>query len=202
VSIGTAPRLYAKSLVARFVSNPIARLLVALHVSANAITLAGFAVAAVGAYFVAEGDLLIGGVVMLAGAALDLLDGAVARLTGTANRFGAFLDSVVDRLGEAVVLFGLLAFYVRDGHTLGAYLAVGALVMSIMVSYSRARAEGLGVEGDVGVMGRPERVVVLGAGLIVGFPLYALGLILVVAGITVVQRTVHVWRSTRDLPEA
>ena len=135
---------------------------------------------------------------MLAGAALDMLDGAVARLANSAGRFGAYLDSVADRAGEAVVFFGLLAFYVRDGHHLGAYLAFAAAFAAMLVSYSRARAEGLSVPGDVGLLGRPERIVVLGVGLLLGYPLYAMGIIAALALLTSLQRLRHVHRNTRD----
>ena len=194
----TAPRLRAKRWAVRYGSEPIARVLIALHVSANAVTVAGLGVAGLSAYLIAEGNLLAGGAVLLGGASMDMLDGAVARLTNTVSRFGAFLDSVIDRLGEAAALFGILVFFVRDGHELGAYLSFGALTMSLMVSYSRARAEGLGVEGDVGFLGRPERIVVLGVGLLAGVPLYALGVIVALGGLTVAQRMVYVWRRTHD----
>ena len=193
-----APRLHARQWAERRVSRPIARLLIALHISPSAITLAGLAVAGGAAYLIAEGRLLAGGAVMLAGAALDMLDGAVARLANSAGRFGAYLDSVADRAGEAVVFFGFLAFYVHDGHLLGAHLAFAAAIAAMLVSYSRARAEGLGVTGDVGLLGRPERVVVLGAGLLLGYPLYALGVIVALALLTSLQRLWHVHRNTRD----
>jgi CDP-diacylglycerol--glycerol-3-phosphate 3-phosphatidyltransferase len=160
------------------------------------ITVFGLFVSMGAGYLIAEGFLIWGGVVMLAGAIMDMFDGAVARMTGKASTFGAFLDSVLDRLGEAAVLMGLLAFYVRGGDELGAYLAFGTVVLSIMVSYSRARAEGLDIQGDVGFMGRPERIVVLGAGLLLRMPEYALGLIMVVSAITIGQRMAHVWRNT------
>ncbi len=193
-----APRLHAKEWAERRVSRPIARVLIALHIPANAITLAGLGVAGGAAYLIAEGRLFAGGAVMLAGAALDMLDGAVARLANSASRFGAYFDSVVDRAGEAVVFFGLLAFYVRDGHALGAYLAFGAAFAAMLVSYSRARAEGLGVQGDVGLLGRPERIVVLGIGLLLGYPLYAMGIIAGLALLTSLQRLWHVHRNTRE----
>ncbi|MCI0888155.1 MAG: CDP-alcohol phosphatidyltransferase family protein [Chloroflexi bacterium] len=192
-----APRLQVRAWAARFVVEPPARLLLALHIHPNAITAAGFAVAVGAAYLLAEGLLWQGGIVMLAGAALDMYDGAVARLGGKESTFGAMLDSVLDRLGEIVVLFGLLVFYVRGADDVGAYLAFGALAASLMVSYLRARSEGLGVPGDVGLMGRPERIVVLGAGLLLGYPAWALGIIAALGSLTVVQRAVHVWRAGR-----
>ena len=189
-------RIRARGWGSQYFSGPIARALVALHISANMITVAGFVVSAIAAYIISDGGLVIGGIVMLAGAIMDMFDGAVARLTNSASKFGAFLDSVLDRLGEAVVLFGLLVFYVRDAHELGTFLAFGTVVLSIMVSYSRARAEGLDVPGDVGFMGRPERIVVMGAGLLLQRPEYAMGLIMVVSLITIAQRTTHVRRNT------
>ncbi len=189
-------RTRARGWATRYFSGPIARTLVALHISANMITVAGFVVAAIAAYVISEGGFVVGGVVMLVGAIMDMFDGTVARLTDSASKFGAFLDSVLDRFGEAVVLFGLLVFYVRDGHELGAFLAFGTVVLSIMVSYSRARAEGLDVPGDVGFMGRPERIVVMGVGLLTQLPEYAMGIIMVASVITIAQRTVHVRRNT------
>ena len=192
-----APRLQIKELTARYLSDPVARFLITLHISANAITIAGTVITAVSAYFAADGRFFIAGLIFLGGSSLDLFDGAVARLTGTASRFGAFLDSLMDRVGEAALLFGLLAYYVRDGHELGAYLAFAAAIASLLVSYSRARAEGLGVEGDVGLLGRPERVIVLSVGLLAGYPLPALGVITVLGLFTVAQRFAHVSRSAR-----
>ena len=90
-----------------------------------------------------------------------------------------------------------MAYELRNASELGVYLAVGALAVSWLVSYLRARAEALGIPGDVGLFGRPERVVVLGVGLLVGFPLYALGLILAVGTFTALQRIQQVYRHTR-----
>ena len=193
-----APRLRLRGAAERFVAHPIARVLIALRVHPNVLTLAGFGVAAAAAWLLADGRLFAGGAVMLAGAAMDMLDGSVARLSGKASAFGAFLDSVMDRLGEAVVLFGLAVFYARGGHELGAHLAFGALVASLMVSYMRARAEGLfGGQSDVGFLGRPERVVVLGAALLLGYPLYGLGAITALGALTMAQRAWHVFRAAR-----
>lgn len=192
------PRLRVREMTDRYVAHPIARVLIALRIPADLLTLAGFGVAVVAAWLLADGRLFLGGVVMLAGAVMDMLDGAVARLSGKASTFGAFFDSVMDRLGEAAVLFGLAVFYVRDAHAAGVYLVFGALTASLMVSYLRARAEGLNVPGDVGFLGRPERVAVLGAALLVGYPAYGLGIIAALGALTVLQRAWHVRRATRD----
>ena len=188
-------RVRAKGWTTRYFSGPVARVLIALRISPNAITMAGFLVSVAAAYLISEGGFITGGIVMLGGAVMDMFDGAVARLTGKASTFGAFLDSILDRLGEAAILFGLLVFYVREANEFGSFLAFGTVVLSIMVSYSRARAEGLGVSGDVGIMGRPERVVLMGIGLLTMYPEYAMGMIIVVSIITMLQRTAHVWRN-------
>ena len=137
---------------------------------------------------------------MLLSGVFDLFDGALARATGKASKFGALLDSTVDRVAEAVILLGLLVFYIRDDSTEGTVLVYLALTGSIMVSYLRARSEGLGIECLVGVMTRPERVVTLGIGLIVGhwWPVVVLVVLGVIAGLTLftsVQRLFHSWRT-------
>ena len=151
------------------------------------------------AYLLSVGSLGLGGVVMLAAGVLDLFDGAVARLTGRASKFGALLDSTADRVSEAVVLLGLLVYYMEEPSTLGAVLAFAAMVGSMMVSYVRARAEGLGVHWTGGVMTRPERVAVLGAAAIVGqwwgpAVLAALAAIAALTTLTTLQRVFYVRR--------
>ena len=198
VPFGLDPRLRARAWMERHLTHPVSRVLVAWHVSPNSLTMIGVVMAVAGAYLLSEGKPALGGAAMLAGAALDMFDGAVARLAGRASRFGAFLDSVMDRLGEAIVLFGLAVHLIREAHEFGLYLIFATLIVTLLVSYLRARAEGLGLSCDVGPMGRPERVVVLGTGLVLGYPLWALGVILVASAVTVAQRFVHVARLLRD----
>ena len=132
-----------------------------------------------------------------------MFDGALARATGRTSTFGALLDSVVDRTTESIVLLGLLVFFVRESSLEGAVLVYLALAGSVMVSYVRARAEGLGVPCSVGIMARPERVVTLGAGVIIGHwwltgTLVALGAIAGLSTITFVWRLRHVSRAVRE----
>ena len=144
----------------------------AIGLTPNAITLLGFAVCVAGAALTALGWPLYGGIVFLAGGILDLFDGALARLTGRASPFGALLDSVFDRLGEAALFVGLGVYYLLDdglppAQLLASMLAVLlGLVFSQGVSYLRARGEGLGAFTRAGIMTRTERVAILGAGLI------------------------------------
>ena len=190
-------RIAARRVISSYVEVPVATLLARLGLSPNSITLAGVLVAGASAYLLSAGYLWAGGVVLLASGVFDLFDGALARVTNRGSRFGALLDSVSDRVSEVAVLLGLLVFYLgRDDSTLGAVLVYAALAGSLMVSYLRARAEGLGIECKVGVMTRPERVAALGFGLIIGHwwvtaILVVLGVIAALTIFTSVQRLFH-----------
>ena len=158
--------------VLRYVEIPGARAFNAVGLTPNSITLIGFTVCGAAAAVVALGWPLYAGVVFLLGGILDLFDGALARLTGKASPFGALLDSVFDRLGEASLFVGLGIYYLLgdlpSGQLILSMLAVLlGLVFSQGVSYLRARGEGLGAFTRSGIMTRTERVIILGAGLIV-----------------------------------
>lgn len=161
-----------RSAILRYVEIPGARAFNAVGLTPNSITLLGFSVCVVGAALVALSWPLYGGIVFLLGGILDLFDGALARLTARASPFGALLDSVFDRLGEAALFVGLGVYYLRGdlppGQLILSMLAVLlGLVFSQGVSYLRARGEGLGAFTRSGVMTRTERVIILGTGLIV-----------------------------------
>ena len=181
----------------------IARVLVRLGFSPSGLTVIGVLIACVAAALIAQGMLAVGGVVMLIAGVFDMFDGAVARMTDRATKFGAFFDSVMDRVSEAIVLLGLLWFYLEDGEQLGAVLVYVAIVGSTMVSYARARAEGLGIECKGGLMQRPERVASLGIGIIVGqwwepAVLIVLGVIAALTVVTTVQRVVETARGAEE----
>lgn len=180
------------------VRTPVVAVLAAVGVRPNHLTLFGMAVAGVAGYAVAQGATVLGGVLFLAGSLLDGLDGALARRTGRASVFGAFLDSVSDRIGEGLLLFGVLALALERDDDLDAMLAFGALLLSLMVSYTRARAEGLDLRGRGGLAPRPMRIAVLVIGLLLGLITSALALVAALSGIGVLQRVVIVWRQTRD----
>ena len=156
-------------------------------------TLIGFGFTVAAAYLVGSGWLLAGGIVFLLGSGLDLMDGALARLTGTVNPFGALLDSVFDRLGEAALFVGLAFYALRSGFS-DSYLLIFiivlflALIFSQGVSYLRARGEGLGVFSRAGLMTRTERVILLGIGLLIGQIFWVLLLIAAVSCFTLFQR--------------
>ena len=179
--------------ILQYVELPGARFLRALKLTPNAVTLIGFGFTVVAAYLVGSGWLLAGGIVFLLGSGLDLMDGALARLTGKVSPFGALLDSVFDRLGEAALFVGL-AFYALGAGFDEPYLLVFiivlflALIFSQGVSYLRARGEGLGVFSRAGLMTRTERVILLGIGLLIGQIFWVLLLIAAVSCFTLFQR--------------
>ena len=177
----------------RFIEVPGARLLRSLKLTPNAVTILGFGLTVVAAGLVGSGWLLAGGIVFLAGSGLDLMDGALARLTGSVSSFGALLDSVFDRLGEAALFLGLAIYALRTDfsydHRLFFIVALLlALIFSQGVSYLRARGEGLGVFTRAGLMTRPERVVLLGLGLIIDQIVWILVAIAAVSCFTLFQR--------------
>lgn len=147
---------------------PIAKALSAVGVTANMITLVGLLVNAVAAFFLATGRLVVAGVLILFGGSFDAMDGVVARVSNKdeSNPSGALLDSVIDRYSEAVVFVGALIYFYHLSHLLGVVLVFASVIGSILVSYVRARAEGLQVECKVGLMQRPERIVLLAIGVL------------------------------------
>ena len=171
------------------VLDPIVRVLVAAGITPNMLTVAGFLGNVGAAWLVASGELVLGGVLVLVFSAMDLLDGAVARATGKASPFGAMFDSVLDRLSEAAVLGGILLYELELENHEEAVLAFWAVVGSLMVSYVRARVEGLGIMTmRSGLFTRPERVVVTGVALLFGWLRPALWLLAVVTLVTTAQR--------------
>jgi len=170
-------------------------------VSPNALTILTLPVSGISAYLAGIGALAASGIVLLIAGLLDMLDGALARATERETAFGALLDSTSDRISEALVLVGVLIFYMGrtagEERVAGAILVFTAVVGSSMVSYVRARAEGLDLNCKVGVMTRPERIVALASGLILGqwwelALLAALAVVSVLTAITTVQRVLHV----------
>lgn len=189
-------RAAAKNVLTSYLGGPVARLLAKAGLSPNIVTSIGLLIAGASASLLAIGELWAGGLVLLASSVFDLFDGALARETGRVTRFGALFDSVVDRLSEAVVLLGLLVYFLDRSSTAGPLLVYLALVGSVAVSYVRARAEGLGIECEVGIMTRPERILILAAGIVVGHwwttgVLVALGIVAALAFITTAQRVAH-----------
>ncbi|MFQ5872823.1 MAG: CDP-alcohol phosphatidyltransferase family protein [Dehalococcoidia bacterium] len=176
------------------VVDPAAHLLAGTGLTPNKVTLAGGALSVAAGLAVSRGYLFAGGVLVLASGALDLLDGALARVMGKKSKFGAVLDSTLDRVSEASVLFGLLVLYTGIGSTPRVLLVYGTLVGSVLVSYIRARAEGEGVDCRVGVLTRSERTIIMALGLLLGRVPPALLTLALLSYVTAGQRLLHVRR--------
>ncbi|MBX6771233.1 MAG: CDP-alcohol phosphatidyltransferase family protein [Chloroflexi bacterium] len=184
---------------ARRAAERIGRVLADAGVDPNALTLVGLILNILVAVVLAGGYLRLGGLLLLAAGAFDTLDGALARVSGRTTRFGAFLDSTVDRYAEAFLLGGLLLEATRRQDTAVELLSFAVIVGSLMVSYCRARAEGLGLDCEVGIAPRPERVLILGLGLILGWEVIALAVLAALTHVTAVQRVLHVRALTRGV---
>ena len=168
-------------------------------VSANTITVAGLVGTFIGSYLIASGQLFWGGAVILAMGILDAFDGAVARAAGNTSQFGAFIDSVADRYIEISIYSGLAWYFIGIQNPLGVLLSVFALGGSVLVSYTRSRAESLGIETKVGILTRVERMVVIGPSVIFQIPLLGVGVVALLANITALQRIVHVYQQIKHL---
>lgn len=182
----------AQRRIARVVDPLVARL-ARLGVTPNGMTVTGLALSALAAALLAGGMPRSAGLIWLLGSAFDMLDGALARATGAANRAGAFLDSSLDRLGEGLLLTAVVYHFAAQGMALAAALGAWALLASLMVSYTRARAEGLGAACTNGLATRVERVILLGLGLLSGYLALAIGVLALLASVTTWQRLFAVW---------
>jgi CDP-diacylglycerol--glycerol-3-phosphate 3-phosphatidyltransferase len=175
---------------------PIGRVLGRLGISPNTLTVTGYLLSLLVMYVLSTGRLRSGGFLLVAAALFDALDGTVAREMRQTSKFGAFFDSVMDRFSEATVLMGLILHYLRSGGQVEVALIYVTIVGSLMVSYTRARAEGLGLECKTGILTRFERVAVLAIALIIGQVTPALWLMAILANFTALQRVYHVWHAT------
>lgn len=180
------------------IANPIVRILGRTGMNPDVLSSIGLAIDIGAAYLVATGHFFLGGVLVLIAGLFDLLDGALARFTKQTTKFGAILDSTFDRVSEAAIFCGLLiSFMSRGATTLEIVLIFVALVGSFLVSYTRARAEGLGLECKVGLFTRAERVIVLAIGLLINQIFIALWVLVGFVYITVAQRLFYLWRQAR-----
>ena len=176
-------------------------------VSPNLITTIGLAFCLAVAALAAGGYLRLAGLVLAISCITDVADGALARARNVASDYGAFYDSMLDRIGEAVIGAGILVYYVNQGHAMeGALLTYLSVCGALMVSYARARAEGLGMECAIGFMARPERIVVTCAGLVFsGLGLWvltaSLWILLVTTFLTTGQRMLYIYNLTHPRPE-
>jgi len=187
--------------LAYYLTEPVVRLLSKTPITPSVITGFGFLLTVGAVILIVTGQLLAAGFVVLIAGFFDMLDGALARHANRATRFGAILDSTLDRLSEAVLLIGILVLYAGEQSIAGILLVGFTLVGSLLVSYIRARAEALGLECQEGLFTRTERVVVLALGLLLNqidnALIIALAIIVVFSFFTAGQRLLYVWKQTK-----
>ena len=173
----------------------LGRFLAGLGLTPNMLTVIGVLLNGVVAVIIATDHPRLGGALLLVASAFDMLDGAVARASGSTSPFGGFLDSTLDRYSESLVFFGVLIYFIEgDDWKTGAILTFISTVGALMISYARARAESLGYKASVGLLARPERVILLALFLMIGRPLIAMWILAFATHLTALTRIVHVWR--------
>jgi CDP-diacylglycerol---glycerol-3-phosphate 3-phosphatidyltransferase len=174
---------------------PLARLLGKTGLTPNAVTVLGFLLTAAVALVLAQGALQLAGILLIVALGADGLDGSLARATGSTSRFGAFLDSTLDRWAEVLIFGALVYHFLAVGDNQAVMLATAAMASSLLVSYTRARAEGVGLTCKDGLLTRLERLIVLIVGLILGLVVPALWVIMLFATFTAVQRIWITWQA-------
>jgi CDP-diacylglycerol--glycerol-3-phosphate 3-phosphatidyltransferase len=173
---------------------PIARVFSQTSLSPNVVTIIGFVLMVGVAVVLARGHLILGGLLIIAAAIFDAVDGTLARMIGRTSRFGAFLDSTLDRFSEAIIYLGIFIHLSGQNQNLELILIYATVVGSLMVSYARARAEGIGLSLKDGLFTRFERVLLLVIGLIFNLLTPALWLLAIFTNLTAVQRMYLVWQ--------
>jgi CDP-diacylglycerol--glycerol-3-phosphate 3-phosphatidyltransferase len=191
-------KTFSDTLRVRFkhILDPIGAFLNRLGVTPNMLTIIGLLGNLAGAILVAYGFLTVGGLVLLVMGSLDALDGTMARLRGETTSWGAFVDSVSDRYSELFVFAGLMIHFMNLGNSVMAVIVFFAAVGSVMVSYTRARAQSLGFDAKNGILSRAERYFILVPTIIIGLPQVGVVLIAVFANVTAVQRILYVRKET------
>ena len=168
-----------------------------IGVKPNFVTIAGLVGNLIAGVFIAQGMLLWGGLIALIAGPFDALDGAIARLRGEDGHYGAFVDSVTDRYSEIALYGGLLVYFNQTGNWGDALLVFFSAIGSILVSYTRARAEALGYSAKIGLLTRVERYLILIPGIIIGYPRIALWILAILTNFTALQRILYVRKQSR-----
>ncbi|MCX7771196.1 MAG: CDP-alcohol phosphatidyltransferase family protein [Proteobacteria bacterium] len=186
------------SKLGHFLDKPLAPIVKFININPNYYTFLGLLLNLFAAYVVIE-DFFMGGILLGFASIFDMLDGISARINGKATKFGAFLDSLLDRISEGVFLLGMAINFALSVDLFGALITIVVLILSYLISYIRARAEGLGIECKVGLIERPERIILLLIGLIFGYLKYLLVVLAILSLITIVQRFLWVYEKARSL---
>jgi CDP-diacylglycerol--glycerol-3-phosphate 3-phosphatidyltransferase len=182
----------------RGVLDPIGGFFNRVGLKPNTMTLLGLIGNTLGAYFLTQGKMTLGGLIILLMGPVDALDGTMARLRGEPGDFGAFVDSVTDRYSELIIFGGLFIYFIREDQWLAAVLSYLAAAGSVLVSYTRARAQSLGYDTKVGILTRMERYLVLAPTLVLNIPLVGVAIIALFANFTALQRIWDIRRQTHS----
>lgn len=182
------------SYLGHFLDRPLSPLAKRIKVNPNLITIGGFLVTSVAAITIPY-NLKIAGILMICGGLFDTLDGIIARTNGMVTDFGAFFDSVLDRYSDSFLFLGFTWYLFENGSISGAFLSLGAMIGTLLISYAKARAEGLGKDCHIGLMERAERIILMVFGALTGLVLPMMWIMFVLTHLTVMQRIYHVWKS-------
>jgi len=177
-----------------FLDKPLAPIAKRISISPNSLTVFGFLIT-VAAAITIPFNLMAGGFLILIGGFFDMLDGIVARTTGKNTKFGALLDSTLDRYSDSFIFIAIAWYFFERNDLAGIVLTIGSLVGALLISYVRARAEGIGVECNIGIMERPERVVLLAFGCLTGWLFYVITALFFLSHVTAIQRILYVYKS-------
>jgi CDP-diacylglycerol--glycerol-3-phosphate 3-phosphatidyltransferase len=177
--------------------SPLLNIFVRLNIKPNGLTIIGVILSIPVTWCLAHGEWIAAALWLLGAGFFDVLDGALARVTRSTGIFGAFFDSTMDRISEALVFLGFILYYCGNRDLTGAGLAFAVCLLSQLISYTRARAEGLGLRNDQGWVTRPVRILLLAGGLLIGQPAAILWVLAVLSLVTVFQRIDHVFQMTK-----
>ncbi|MFQ5828405.1 MAG: CDP-alcohol phosphatidyltransferase family protein [Candidatus Methylomirabilia bacterium] len=181
-------------------TDPLSRLLFRCRLRPNHLTILGLGVSVAAALAFVQGRERLAALLLIVAGLFDFFDGSLARLSGQVTPFGGFLDSVIDRYSDLVVLVGLLLLFVRVGKGSEILLTAAVLVGTVMVSYTKARAQSIGVPLEIGLMERPERQICLIIGAFFHVLAPMLWILAVLVNLTAIHRIIHTWSATRKPP--
>jgi phosphatidylglycerophosphate synthase len=182
-----------------FLDKPLTPLAKALPVNPNVITFIGMIITSLSG-FIIPFSLFWGGIFILAGGTFDLIDGVVARVNGKATKLGALLDSTMDRIADGFIFLGISWYFFRVGSETGLIINLFCMIASFLISYVRARAEGIGVSCNVGIIERPERLIILAFGCLTNLINPVLLILTFLSWITVIQRILYFRKQIKSLP--
>ncbi|WP_028842384.1 CDP-alcohol phosphatidyltransferase family protein [Thermodesulfovibrio yellowstonii] len=181
-----------------FLDKPLSPLAKSFPVNPNIITFIGMIITS-SSGFVIPFNLFLGGILILAGGVFDLIDGIVARVNGRTTKFGALFDSTLDRIADGFIFLGITWYFFNTNDDIALYLTILCMIASFLISYVRARAEGLGISCNVGIIERPERLIFLAFGCLTGLLFPILLVLTILSWATVIQRILHARKQFNNL---